>query len=260
MRLFQVDAFNNQFFSGNPAAVVPLDSWISNDLMQAIAEENNLSETVFFVPNGEDFDIKWFTPTCEIDLCGHATLAAAHILFTEMNYSRDELIFNSKSGKLRVSKDQGWYALNFPSEDVKEIKIPDLLEAALDCRVAACFQGKWKMMVLLDKESTIEQLSPDFGLLSKLDAPGIIVTAKGNEVDFVSRFFAPRLGINEDPVTGSAHTLLIPFWAKRLNKNELKALQISKRMGVLKCRFLTNRVEMCGEAITYLRGNIELNS
>lgn len=258
MDIYQVDAFNNQLFKGNPAAVIPLEKWISEELMQSIAEENNLSETVFFVKNNNTFDIKWFTPTCEIDLCGHATLAAAHIIFTELNFDKKTLEFNSKSGKLVVTKNDDWYTLNFPSEEIQEVEIPSILENALNTKVLKCYQGTWKLLVELENETTIANLKPNFSLLSELKSSGIIVTAKGDSVDFVSRFFAPKIGINEDPVTGSAHTLLIPYWAKKLNKTKLNAIQLSKREGILKCEYLNDRVEMSGQAVTYLKGKLTL--
>jgi len=258
MTIFQVDAFNNEIFKGNPAAVCPLNEWISENLMQSIAEENNLSETVFFVKNKSSFDIRWFTPACEIDLCGHATLAAAHIIFTELNYTEKVLEFNSKSGKLTVEKNKDWYTLNFPSEEINEIETPILLEQALNITILKTYKGKWKLLIELENEEDVANLTPNFSLLSKLESNGIIVTSKGNKVDFVSRFFAPKLNINEDPVTGSAHTLLIPFWAKKLNKNNLNAIQLSKRVGILKCNYLNNRVEMSGQAITYLKGELTL--
>jgi len=258
MTIFQVDAFNNEIFKGNPAAVCPLNEWISENLMQSIAEENNLSETVFFVKNKSSFDIRWFTPACEIDLCGHATLAAAHIIFTELNYTEKVLEFNSKSGKLTVEKNKDWYTLNFPSEEINEIETPILLEQALNIPILKTYKGKWKLLIELENEEDVANLTPNFSLLSKLESNGIIVTSKGNKVDFVSRFFAPKLNINEDPVTGSAHTLLIPFWAKKLNKNNLNAIQLSKRVGILKCNYLNNRVEMSGQAITYLKGELTL--
>ena len=258
MDIYQVDAFNNQLFKGNPAAVIPLEKWISEELMQSIAEENNLSETVFFVKNNNTFDIKWFTPTCEIDLCGHATLAAAHIIFTELNFDKKTLEFNSKSGKLVVTKNDDWYTLNFPSEEIQEVKIPSILENALNTKILKCYKGTWKLLVELENETTIANLKPNFSLLSELKSSGIIVTAKGNSVDFVSRFFAPKIGINEDPVTGSAHTLLIPYWAKKLNKTKLNAIQLSKREGILKCEYLNDRVEMSGQAVTYLKGKLTL--
>jgi PhzF family phenazine biosynthesis protein len=258
MEIYQVDAFNNEIFKGNPAAVCPLEKWISEDLMQAIAEENNLSETVFFVKNENTFDIKWYTPTCEIDLCGHATLAAAHIIFNELNYNKKYIEFNSKSGKLTVTKTDDWYTLNFPSEKLMEIKIPSLLEQALNVPVLKTFKGKWKLLVELENEEIIKNLKPNFHLLTQLEFSGIIVTAKGDSADFVSRFFAPKIRIDEDPVTGSAHTLLIPYWAKKLNKTKLKAIQLSKRKGYLKCEYLNDRVEMSGQAITYLKGELIL--
>jgi len=258
MTIYQVDAFNNEIFKGNPAAVCPLKEWISEELMQHIAEENNLSETAFFVKNKSSFDIRWFTPACEIDLCGHATLAAAHIIFTELNYAEKVLEFNSKSGKLTVEKNKDWYTLNFPSEEVQEIETPTLLKQALNVPIIKTYKGKWKLLVELENETTITNLEPNFNLLSQLESNGIIVTSKGNSSDFVSRFFAPKLNINEDPVTGSAHTLLIPFWAKKLHKNKLDALQLSKRVGVLKCHYLNERVEMSGQAITYLKGQLTL--
>ncbi|MFK5958844.1 MAG: PhzF family phenazine biosynthesis protein [Lutibacter sp.] len=258
MTIYQVDAFNNQLFKGNPAAVIPLKKWISEDLMQSIAEENNLSETVFFVKENNIFEIKWFTPTCEIDLCGHATLAAAHIIFTELNFDKKTLEFNSKSGKLIVTKNEDWYTLNFPSEEIKEVKIPSILEKALNTTILKCYQGTWKLLVELENEEIISNLKPNFSLLSELESNGIIVTSKGKTVDFVSRFFAPKIGINEDPVTGSAHTLLIPFWAKKLNKKKLNTIQLSKRKGILKCEYLNERVKMSGQAVTYLKGKLTL--
>jgi len=258
MDIFQVDAFNNDFFKGNPAAVIPLEKWISEDLMQAIAEENNLSETAFFVKNENSFDLRWFTPTSEIDLCGHATLATAHVIFTELNFNENKIEFNSKSGKLIVTKNKDWYTLNFPSEEMNEIETPTVLEKALNTKVIKCYKGKWKLVAELENEEIIANLKPNYSLLSELDENGIIVTSKGNKVDFVSRFFAPKIGINEDPVTGSAHTLLIPFWSKKLNKTKLSAIQLSKREGILKCEYLNNRVEMSGQAVTYLKGKLTL--
>lgn len=253
MNIYQVDAFTDKVFKGNPAAVCPLEKWISTDLMQAIAEENNLSETVFFVKNRNSFDIKWFTPTCEMDLCGHATLAAAHIIFSELNFKENLIEFDSKSGKLTVSKSADWYTLNFPSEEISAIETPELLTKALNVPVLKSFKGNGKLLVELENERVIKNLAPKFNLLAQLETNMIIVTSKGDDVDFVSRVFAPNLGINEDPVTGSAHTLLIPFWAKKLHKTKLEAVQCSKRTGYLKCEYLGDRVEMSGQAVTYLK-------
>jgi PhzF family phenazine biosynthesis protein len=258
MKLFQVDAFNHKVFSGNPAAVIPLKHWIDVSLMQSIAEENNLSETAFFVPNKNHFELRWFTPVSEIDLCGHATLATAHVLFTELGYNADIIQFQTKSGMLTVRKQENWYTLNFPAEEVTGYH-PDIdLSKMLGIPVIKCYKGKWKLLIEIEKEADLKTLKPDFSAMSELEENGVIVTAEGTHVDFVSRFFAPKLGINEDPVTGSAHTLLIPFWAKRLGKDELDAVQVSKRRGILKCKNLGDRVEMTGPAVTYLKGNLIL--
>jgi len=259
MNIYQVDAFNNELFKGNPAAVIPLDNWISDELMQNIAEENNLSETVFFVKKNNLFEIRWFTPSCEIDLCGHATLAAAHIIYTELDFYEKEIVFSSKSGELKVSKQNDWYTLNFPAENIQEIEVLEKLESALGVKIQKLFKGKWKGVVVVKNEDILKNLKPNFSLLSEVEFNGVIVTAKGYEVDFVSRFFAPKIGINEDPVTGSAHTLLIPFWSEKLNKINLDAKQISKREGILKCKYLGNRVEMSGQAKTYLKGKLTIN-
>ena len=259
MKIYQVDAFNHQLFKGNPAAVIPLKNWVSTELMQNIAEENNLSETVFFVEKEDYFEIKWFTPTCEIDLCGHATLAAAHIIFSELNYSKNELKFDSKSGLLIVTKNKDWYTLNFPSEKITTVQqCPEILKKALNTPILDVLEGKWKLVVVLENEKIVQNLTPNFSKLSELTWNGIVVTAKGNNVDFVSRFFAPKIGINEDPVTGSAHSLLIPYWAEKLDKTNLTALQLSKRIGVLNCTYLQGRVEMSGQAITYLKGKLTI--
>ena len=258
MTIYQVDAFNSQVFKGNPAAVIPLKKWISDTLMQSIAEENNLSETVYFVEKEHLFEIRWFTPNSEIDLCGHATLAAAHIIFTELNYFKNSIEFTSKSGVLKVEKNNDWYTLNFPSEKIEEIETPKLLQEALNIPILNTLKGNLKLLVEVENEAIVKQLTPNFNLLSKIEANIIIVTSKGIKVDFVSRVFAPKLGINEDPVTGSAHTLLIPFWSKKLNKIKLEAVQISKRTGYLKCTYLNDRVEMSGQAITYLKGQLTI--
>ncbi len=258
MTVFQVDAFTKDLFKGNPAAVCPLETWISDSLMQEIAEENNLSETAFFVKNNDLFEIRWFTPTSEVDLCGHATLAAAHIIYSELNFDGKKITFSSKKGILTVEKRSDWYTLNFPSEEIKEIEIPALLKEALNVPILKTFEGTWKLLVLLENEEIIQQLTPNFSLLSELEFSGIIVSSAGNNVDFVSRFFAPKIGINEDPVTGSAHTILIPYWSGKLNKTKLEALQLSKRTGYLNCEYLNDRVEMSGQAITYLKGQLTI--
>lgn len=258
LRIFQADAFAAELFRGNPAAVVPLDKWLPDELMQKIALENNLSETAFFISEGDHFHIRWFTPKAEVNLCGHATLASAHILFNELGYGKDFIQFQSKSGVLTVRKTDGLLQLNFPADFVRLEPANDALNAALGIQATETYKGRTDYLLLFDSEEQIRNLKPDFQLLYQTDARGIICTAKGNEVDFVSRFFAPKVGVNEDPVTGSAHTSLIPFWAGRLNKSELRALQLSERRGELWCTLSGDRVLIAGKAVTYLRGEIEI--
>lgn len=254
--IFQVDAFAEGLFKGNPAAVVPLREWLSDDLMQNIALENNLSETAFFVPTKAGFEIRWFTPLAEVDLCGHATLATGHVIFNEANYPKDQIKFGSKSGMLTVDKSGDLLQLNFPKDDIQQIEEPTELTDALGQRPAACFQGKTDFLFIYNSVSEIQKMKPNFSALSKTGARGIIVSAPGTNVDFVSRFFAPGVGINEDPVTGSAHTTLTPYWAQKLDKNKMTAEQISTRGGKLQCTIQDDRVLIAGKAQTYLRGEI----
>lgn len=258
--IYQVDAFSNQLFKGNPAAVVPLESWLEDETMQLIAKENNLSETAFFVKNKEDdgYEIRWFTPKYEVRLCGHATVASTHIIWTELGYKADNLVLNSKSGFLGVKKEGKRYTLDFPSSDIKEVPQLDGLEEAIGAQIYQTVRGKDDFLVLLKDEEAVRNLNPDFPQLAKLEARGLIVTAISDEVDFVSRCFYPKYGVNEDPVKGSAHTLLTPFWAKRLGKNEMTARQLSERGGELELKFNDDRTQISGEAITYLRGKIEI--
>jgi len=256
--IYQADAFASGLFKGNPAAVVPLNEWLSDEMLQQIAAENNLSETAFFIPQGDHFHIRWFTPMTEVDLCGHATLATAHVLFNELNFRDKQVEFESKSGILTVKKVEDKLQLNFPADFVKlEEKNPEFLKA-LGVQPIAEFKGRTKHLMLFDSEESIRNMKPNFHLLKQTNARGIIVTAKGNKVDFVSRFFAPKVGIDEDPVTGSAHTLLVPFWSAKLNKMELTALQLSARGGQLWCTLSGDRVLIAGKAVTYLRGEIEV--
>ncbi len=256
--LYQADAFAAGLFKGNPAAVIPLQKWLSSETMQQIAMENNLSETAFFIPEGNHFHIRWFTPKAEVKLCGHATLATAHILFNELNYSGDLIEFESLSGILTVKKVDDRLQLNFPADFAREVEPIDTFAEALGVQPLKTLKGRTDYLLLFESEETIRAMKPNFHLLYQTDARGIMVTAKGNDVDFVSRFFAPGVGIDEDPVTGSAHTTLIPFWANRLAKNELTALQLSARGGQLWCTLSGERVFIAGKAITYLRGEIEV--
>lgn len=256
LKIYQIDAFTDQVFKGNPAAVVPLESWLPDETMQQIAAENNLAETAFFVRENEVFHIRWFTPTVEIELCGHATLASAYVIYNFLNYQHDEIHFTCMVGDLFVTKNESWITLNFPAIESQQIKtIPSLLSQAIGTHPLAFYNSKTKFMALLEDEVAVLHCQPDFSLINQLEK-NLIITAKGKHVDFVSRFFAPQSGINEDPVTGSAHAVLIPFWSGKLNKTDLTAIQLSQRTGLLKCRKLNDRVEMSGQAVCYLTGEI----
>ncbi|MDR9419962.1 PhzF family phenazine biosynthesis protein [Gracilimonas sp.] len=256
--IYQVDAFTSELFSGNPAAVVPLEEWITDEQMQNIAAENNLSETAFFVKEGESYRLRWFTPTVEVDLCGHATLATAHVLFTELGYDQDEIVFKTRSGLLTVSREEDKLMMNFPADDMPQADAPDVLFRALGIKKTSKTYKTDDWMVLLDTEEEVANLQPDMNMLNEVQARGIIVTAPGDEVDFVSRFFAPQSGVDEDPVTGSAHTKSTPYWSKQLGEKVLSARQISKRGGNLICRMQGDRVEILGHAVTYLKGEISI--
>jgi len=259
--IYQVNAFADKLFTGNPAAVCPLPSWLPDDVMQNIAKDLNLSETVFFVKNDDGYDIRWFTPTVEVDLCGHATLAAAYVLYNHLNYEADVILFNSKSGKLLVTKSSNWINLDFPMDEYVKVAVPEIVETALpNVNIVDFCKGKHDYMVVIDSEKDLRSLKPNFELLAKLDSRGTIVTAKGKEVDFVSRCFFPQSGVNEDPVTGSAHTTMTPYWSEKLGSSILSAQQVSERGGVLRCEILeNNRVELSGKATLQLEGEININ-
>jgi PhzF family phenazine biosynthesis protein len=255
--IYQADAFTDTLFGGNPAAVCPLDTWLPDATMQKIAAENNLAETAFFVKKNNGYLLRWFTPEFEIDLCGHATLATAHILFTELGYSEPTIYFETmKAGVLTVTKNGDKYTLDFPSRPAEPAIIPTGLTQALGVTEPLEFLRSRDYMLVYDNEDEILNCKPDFNLLAKFDVVGIIITSPGKEVDFVSRFFAPAAGIPEDPVTGSAHCNLIPYWAEKLGKNELHAYQQSARKGELWCELKGDRVLMSGKAVTYLKGEI----
>ena len=256
LKIYQVDAFADKVFSGNPAAVCPLQEWLPAETMQNIAMENCLAETAFYVNEKEGLRIRWFTPTVEVDLCGHATLATAFVLFHHENYQGDKITFNSRSWPLTVTKSGDTLTLNFPVDSLKEVDSIPALEEGLGVKSLKTFKGKTDYMLVYENEDQIQHMSPDFKMIGKVEARGIIVTAKGKAVDFVSRFFGPQSGGDEDPVTGSAHTSLTPYWAKVLNKTEFSALQLSKRIGKLKCKLLGDRVEISGQAKLYLVGKI----
>ncbi len=255
--IYQVDAFTDQLFGGNPAAVVPLKEWLSAPEMQKIAAENNLAETAFFIPQGENFELRWFTPELEIDLCGHATLATAHLLFTELGYKNDVIHFHTlKAGTLTVTNNKDLYTLDFPSRPPQPCKIADELLAAIGGPEPIEVLSSRDHLLVFENEATILALKPNFAAMLKLDTMGVIVTAQGDHSDFVSRFFIPAAGINEDPVTGSTHCNLIPYWAEKLGKNQLHAFQVSGRRGELWCELKGDRVLMSGKAVTYLKGEI----
>jgi len=256
--LFQVDAFAHEVFTGNPAAVVPLKTWLPDEILQKIALENNLSETAFFCESTEGFKIRWFTPLAEVDLCGHATLASAHVLFNHLGYDKKEIVFESRSGILRVSTNDSMILLDFPTSPIEEISMPAAIKGAFNVNPKSCIKGRDDLMLIFENENDVVKLQPDFDWLIQAKTRGVICTSASQEFDFVSRFFAPAVGINEDPVTGSAHTMLIPYWAKHLGKSELVAKQVSKRGGILYCLFLNERVEIGGNAVTFLQGEITI--
>ncbi|MGL1863967.1 MAG: PhzF family phenazine biosynthesis protein [Pseudodesulfovibrio sp.] len=256
--IYQVDAFADDVFNGNPAAVIPLFEWLSDDLMQSIAEENNLAETAFFVRKGEYFELRWFTPEAEVDLCGHATLASAYVLYEYLEYTDPVVVFETKSGRLFVDREDGTYSMDFPAWGVREIQVTERVSTALGERPVELYMGERDMMAVFENEEQIRALNPDFRLVSQLDGMCMICTAPGLDYDFVSRTFVPELGIPEDPVTGSAHCALVPFWAERLGKSELTAFQASKRGGVVGCQNLGDRVKISGKAVTYMKGSILL--
>lgn len=261
MTIYQVDAFTDTMFGGNPAAVVPLQEEIPDVLMQKIAAENNLAETAFYMAQGEDFLLRWFTPTTEVKLCGHATLASAHVLFEELGYDEDIIRFRTlHSGILSVKKTATGYEMDFPADSSEKVKnVPTGLIEGLGVDFEEVRKGDTDYMVVLKSQDILESLRPDFKLLSQYEARGTIVTAPGKETDFVSRCFFPQSGVDEDPTTGSAHTTMTPYWAHRLGKNVLSARQLSERVGNLKCELREDRVLLRGSAVTYLKGEIKFD-
>jgi PhzF family phenazine biosynthesis protein len=255
--LYQIDAFTSRVFGGNPAAVCPLPHWLDDATMQAIASENNLSETAFFVASGGEYDIRWFTPATEVDLCGHATLASGWVVLERLEPARKEVTFRSKSGPLTVSRDADLLALDFPARPPGPTEVSEELAAALGRRPQEA-GGARDVMAVYETEEDVRALRPDMGRLAALPTFAVIVTAPGREADFVSRFFAPRQGIAEDPVTGSAHCTLVPYWARRLGRSRLRAQQVSARGGELLCEDRGERVRIAGRAARYLEGMIDI--
>jgi PhzF family phenazine biosynthesis protein len=263
--IYQVDAFTNTLFGGNPAAVMPLDNWLPDSRLQAIATENNLSETAFLVPleasDPADFHIRWFTPTVEVPLCGHATLASAWVVFNRLNWPADTVRFQSKSGPLAVTRRaEDWLELDFPNLPFEQRPTPSLISEALPGAPSEAFYvpNDTNYMLILDSEDEVLSASPDNRKLTELGNQGLIVTAPGTDCDFVSRYFAPGAGIDEDPVTGSIHSVLVPYWAEKLGKTKLHARQLSARGGELRCELGGERVAIAGQAAFYMEGSVRL--
>ena len=262
LELYQIDAFADASFTGNPAAVIPLTEWLEEDVMQSIAAENNLAETAFFVYQSDNqYQIRWFTPMVEVDLCGHATLASAYVLFNELNTTAHQLVFNSMSGPLRVEKitkhDKELIELDFPSQPPVECDEPEGLADSLGVGIVTCLCDEI-YIVLLEDEDEVAQVTPNFSKLLQLGIRGVVVTATSEQYDFVNRYFAPLIGINEDSVTGSAFSKLIPYWSKRLNKKSMTAKQISHRGGEVFCELVEDRVKIAGTCVKYMQGTITI--
>ena len=259
-KIYQIDAFTSEVFKGNPAAVCVMDSWPEDELMQKIAMENNLAETAFTVKENDQYVLRWFTPETEVDLCGHATLATAYVLFNYYQVNENTIRFYSpRSGELIVEQsDSGLLSMNFPADDLEKIQNVVAIDEAIGLSPLETYKGKTDYMLIYSSQEEIESITPNFFLLDQLDCRGVIVTAPGKHVDFVSRFFAPQCGIPEDPVTGSAHTTMTPYWSKKLDKTELKAKQVSQRGGDLLCEHLGSRIQISGTAVPYLIGEIEI--
>lgn len=256
IRQYQVDAFATRVFEGNPAAVCPLERWLDERLLQAIAEENNLSETAFFVPTERGYGLRWFTPVAEVDLCGHATLAAAHVIFEILAYPQSTVTFETRSGDLSVERKGELLEMDFPAIPPSPCAAPRALIQGLGEHPVEVLMAD-DYLAVFGSESSVRALSPDYSALRELDLRGVIVTARGHDVDFVSRFFAPKFGIPEDPVTGSAHCQLVPYWSAILGKDALHARQISRRGGHIHCEMRGSRVGLAGRAVTFMVGEIE---
>lgn len=257
LTMYQIDAFASKVFEGNPAAVVPLTEWLPDQLMQSIAEENNLAETAFYVPEGDGFRIRWFTPAKEVKLCGHATLASAFVLFEFGGWQAESIVFQSLSGPLTVQRSGELLEMDFPAQPGVPCSTPAEMVSALGVEPSACLASE-DYLVILENEQQLRELKPNMSELEKLDLRGVAVSAPSDDSDFVVRFFAPKYGIPEDPVTGSAYTQLTPYWSERLDKQSLAARQISARGGDVFCSLQGERVKISGTAKLYLKGEIYL--
>ncbi len=258
LKLYQVDAFAEQVFEGNPAAVVPLKTWLPDELLQSIALENNLSETAFFVAEGKGYRLRWFTPEVEVDLCGHATLASAHVLFEHLHHAAPEIHFETRSGRLTICRSEQGIRMDFPAIVPEPMKMLPVIVEGLGAEPTLLLKAP-DYVAVFDNEAQIRALEPDFGILKTLDRRGVLATAPGDEVDFVSRCFFPKLKVDEDPVTGSAHCKMVPYWAERLGLTTLVARQLSSRGGTVKCELAGDRVFLTGTAVDYLDGTITVS-
>jgi PhzF family phenazine biosynthesis protein len=258
-RIFQVDAFTTRRFAGNPAAVMLLDNFLDDAMLQAIAAENNLAETAFLVPEGSDYRLRWFTPMTEVPLCGHATLASAAVVMERLEPDRRRVVFHSMSGPLTVNRTDAGYVMDFPARPSEQVLLPSGLVEALGVVPIEVCANAFNYMALVESAQVLRELAPDMAALARMDRPGVIVTAPGEGgYDFISRYFAPAKGIPEDPVTGAAHCMLAPFWARRLSKTEFRAFQASRRGGEMICRLNGDRVELQGTCVFYLEGEVEI--
>lgn len=262
MKIYQIDAFTSRLFAGNPAAVVPMEVWAPDDKLQSVAAENNLSETAFFVKRSgpeSDYHLRWFTPTTEVKLCGHATLASAHVLFEHLGHTGDTITFSTEhSGNLIASRDEDKIVLDFPARSFEPTEVTTPLVRALGRQPVEVYNSAGSLLCVFDSKKDVHDIDPDYEELAELDAFGVIATAPGASHDFVSRFFAPGAGVNEDPVTGSAHCTLAPYWAQKMGKKRLTARQASKRGGDMICKVVGDRVHLLGKAVTYLEGTIRI--
>jgi PhzF family phenazine biosynthesis protein len=257
--IFQIDTFTTRRFAGNPAAVMPMDSYLADAVLQAIAAENNLAETAFLVPEGLDYRLRWFTPSTEVPLCGHATLASAAVVMERLEPGRSTVVFHSASGPLTVNRADAAYVMNFPARPSEPVSTPLGLAEALGVGSIEVFANAFNYMALLESAQVLRELAPDMAALARMDPSGVIVTAPGDGIyDFVSRYFAPAKGVPEDPVTGAAHCMLTPYWAKRLGKTAFRAYQASRRGGEIICRLVRDRIELEGTCVFYLEGEVEI--
>jgi PhzF family phenazine biosynthesis protein len=257
--IFQVDAFATRLFAGNPAAVMPLESFLADAALQSIAAENNLAETAYLVPEGGDYRLRWFTPTLEVPLCGHATLASAAVVMERLEPRRSEVVFHSASGPLTVRRARQGYVMDFPARASESVAAPPGLAEALGAVPIEVCANEFNYLVLMESARVLRSLAPDMAAIARLDRGGVIVTAAGDDsYDFVSRYFAPAKGIPEDPVTGSAHCMLAPYWAKKLAKTEFRAFQASRRGGEIVCRLVRDRIELEGSCVFYMEGEAEI--